>query len=301
MPITLPSINRDLTADSAERARQHWVPEAYLRQWCDPNTPQGAYLWVCPADRSKQPRRRSPKRTFTSTDMNTMNKGGVRNLRLESIYHSMETSFGNVRAKVVNGEQVNDSDLDAVVNFIAAQIVRTPKFRSYWSALVDMDQETRSATISDTRLRQTFEDALAALWANRFQALCLVAFPRVLELVQQMRVRLYKAAARRTFITSDAPCCVIDYRDTAWSVLDCLGSPTVNVLMPLSPDVVAILDRSSQAHSMSKISPGHSAVNRINMMIWRGAFNEVVLPDATVRADWFSEDHPEQWRRYVAL
>lgn len=149
MPTALPPLQRDLTADPSDRHNQHWVPEAYLRQWRDRDTPQGAYVLTCPNDLSAAPTRRSAKRIFTAPDMNTMTKDGERNLRLESIYHAMETSFGAVRERVLSGTQATTDDIVTVVSFVAAQMVRTPKFRSYWCLI---GQETREAQLSESIL-----------------------------------------------------------------------------------------------------------------------------------------------------
>ena len=213
MPVTLPPMHRDVTSDAAERAWQHWVPEAYLRQWRDPATPQGAYVWVCPKDGSAPPRRQSPKRTFASKDMNTMTRDGLRNLRLESVYHAMETGFGAVRAKITAGEPATDADPGGVVHFVAAQIVRTPKFRDSWRFAATEDHAAQLAEIADPAARAAVGRVLADVAANQPQILCLAAFPRILELLGNMRVLLLKAAVPRAFLTSDSPCCVIDRKD----------------------------------------------------------------------------------------
>ena len=301
MSIPLPPMDRDVTSDKKDRVRQHWVPESYLRQWCDPATPQGAYVWVSLKDRSRPPGRRSPKKMFSKPDMNTMTRDGLRNLRLESIYHAMETGFGAVRALILNGAQSSHGDIDAVIEFVALQIVRTPKFRDSWRFLDPLELDATVAGIPEGEARRAVGECLAGLWASRFQALCLLAYPRVLELVQQMRVRLYRSAEPRAFITSDAPCCVIEYRNIAGSMLSCLASPTACVLMPLSPEVVAILDRSDRPHEMTQVFPGHPFIGSVNSMIWHGAVGEVVLPDSTVLADWFGRRNSEERRRFVAL
>jgi Protein of unknown function (DUF4238) len=233
--------------------------------------------------------------------MNTLTKNDLRNLRLESIYHSLETSFGIVRAKIFSGDRPTKGDLDCVVDFIAAQIVRTPKFRSSRKISIDGDQEAKLAEIGDLQTRLAAEKSFANVWANRFPTLCLMAYPKVLECLQQMRVHVYKAAEPCTFITSDAPCCVIEYADSALSLMECLSSPTVNILMPLSPEVVAILHHSDEPHEMTQIFPGHPSVDKINSMIWNGAVDEIVLPSKTVRAEWFSSIYLDQRARYVAL
>ena len=232
------------------------------------------------------PRPRSAKRTFTSPDMNTMTKNGTRNLRLESIYHAMETSFGAVRAKIISGLQATAVDIDAVVHFVAAQMVRTLKFRGYWRLVGQDEREAQRSVIDDPAIRAAMANTVQNLDTNYQQILSLVAFPKALELLGGMRAQLFKTPDPRAFITSDAPCCVIDYKATARSPFDSLAGPTVNVLMPLSPDVVVLFDKSEEPHEMTQIFPGHPFVEHANAMIWAGAVTTVVLPGRIIQEGW---------------
>jgi len=101
-----------------------------------------------------------------------------------------------------------------------------------------------------------------------------------------MRVRLFKSHETRAFITSDAPCCVIDYKDIAKSPSESLSGRTANVLMALSPDVIVLLDKSEDPHEMTQIVPNHPIVEQANAMIWSGAEATVVLPGREIREAW---------------
>ncbi len=288
MPVALPLLQRDLTTHPTDRRHQHWVPEAYLRQWRDPATPQGAYILVCPKDRSTPPKPKSAKRTFTSIDMNTMMKNGIRNLRLESVYHAMETSFGAIRGKIISGLQATDEDIDAIVHFVAAQMVRTPKFRGYWRFTDQEKREEQLLAIIDPVIRTAMENIIRNIDSKNQQILSLLAFPKALDLLGSMRVQLFKTSEPRAFITSDAPCCVIDYKGAARSPFDSLSGPTANVLMPLSPDVVVLFDKSEEPHEMTHVFPDHPFVERANAMIWAGSVTTVVLPGGGVREEWLN-------------
>ena len=301
MPIALPSLEQDLTKDARDRRDQHWVPEAYLRQWRDPGTPQGAYILTCPKDQATPPRPRSPKRTFTAPDMNTMTKDGTRNLRLESVYHAMETSFGAVRGKILSGLQTTAEDIDATVHFVAAQMVRTPKFRSYYHLTGQEERRAQLSGIDDPAIRAAMARTVGHIEANHRQVLSLLAFPKVLEFLADMRVQLFKSPTPRAFVTSDAPCCVIDYKGKARSPLDSLTGSTVNVLMPLSPDVVVVFDKSEKPHEMTLVYPGHPFISRANAMIWAGAVETIVLPGRSVQPEWLDVPASEFGAEYVVM
>ena len=230
-----------------------------------------------------------------------MTKDGQRNLQLESLYHSIETEFGKVREKIVSGRQPAGTDLHAVVAFVAAQLVRTPKFRGSGRLVFQGDREAQLAEITDQSTRIAVEKTLATIIANGPQILGLHVFPKVLELLGKMRMRLYKTAGDMEFITSDAPCCVIECRDSIASVFECLESATSNVLMPLCPSVVVIFDHSSGPHEMRGLFPNQPIVHEINAMIWSGAMEQVVLPRQTVKLEWFSEHLITRLAHYAVL
>ena len=159
--IVLPPLEQDITASPSDRRNQHWVPESYLRQWRDTNSPQGAYVLVCPKDRSTPPGWQPPKRTFVSTNLNTLKMDGLRNLRSEAIYQAVEACFGKVRSRIVNGLEGSQEDIDAIVHFAAAQIVRAPKFRRYWRFTGPNQGERAMLEIGDPTLRDSLEKNLA--------------------------------------------------------------------------------------------------------------------------------------------
>jgi hypothetical protein len=201
----------------------------------------------------------------------------------------------------VNGRQPVESDHESVVSFVAAQLTRTPKFRGSGRFAPDGDHETQLATIADPMERAAVERTLANIVANSPQILSFAALPEALRLLGKMRMRLYKAVGDMKFITSDSPCCVIEYRDSIASVFECLEAPTSNVLMPLCPSVVAIFDQSSEPHEMTELLANHPIVHEINGMIWHGAVEQVVLPDRMVRPEWFSKRMTARLDRYAVL
>ena len=219
-------------------------------------------------------------------DMNTMTMNGLRNLRLESIYHAMEATFGAVRERIIDGVQATNDDVEAIVSFLSVQIVRTPKFRSYWRMIGHETQKAQLPAITDPETRAAMSETVFNVISNQQQILSLFSFPKALELLGDMRVRLFRSHEPRAFITSDAPCCVIDYKDSAKSPFESLAERTASVLMALSPEVIVLLDKSEAPHEMTQIFPNHPIVDQANAMIWNGADAMVVLPSRDVREAW---------------
>ena len=219
-------------------------------------------------------------------DMNTMTMNGLRNLRLESIYYAMEATFGALRERIIDGVQATNDDVEAIVNFLSVQIVRTPKFRSYWRMIGHETQKAQLSAITDPETRAALSETVFNVISNQQQILSLFSFQKALELLGDMRVRLFRSHEPRAFITSDAPCCVIDYKDCAKSPFESLAGRTASVLMALSPEVIVLLDKSEAPHEMTQIFPNHPIVDQANAMIWNGADAMVVLPSRDVREAW---------------
>ena len=78
---------------------QHFVPECYLKSWCDQNCPPDhkPYLWLFERDGSN-PRKKAPSNIFKETDFYTIEKtDGTRDLRLEHGLSGLESNFANIR------------------------------------------------------------------------------------------------------------------------------------------------------------------------------------------------------------
>ena len=62
---------------------QHFITKAYLRAWCDPESPQGSKVWMV-SKKDRVARMRSPKKIFSEADFYTIfNPDGSRNLDFE--------------------------------------------------------------------------------------------------------------------------------------------------------------------------------------------------------------------------
>lgn len=65
--------------------KQHSVPQCYLREWVDPNTPaeQEPYVWIFNRNERKGPKK-APSNIFTETDLFTLKlKTGEKNYSID--------------------------------------------------------------------------------------------------------------------------------------------------------------------------------------------------------------------------
>lgn len=300
MPAPAPSI-ATITDDPALGREQHWVSNSYLRAWRDPSTPQGAYFWVSPKDQSSPPIMQSPKRTFVLADAYTMRKDNLRNLGLENMYHRFETQFGSLKARMTRGEMLTDDDHETIVAFVAAHLIRTPKFRSKLRFQEMGDHREELASIDDPVLRNGVEKTLSYIVVNEYQIISFHTFTKAMEMIGALRMTLLLADDSQYFITSDAPCCVIQCRDEEASLFEALASPTSNVLMPLSSKVLAVFDHSNRPHEMIALCPNQPRVHEMNAIIWRGADQKIVLPHSTIEGEWFADQIDNKLAGFVVL
>jgi hypothetical protein len=116
-----------------------------------------------------------------------------------------------------------------------------------------------------------------------------------------MRIILLKTDDDVGFITSDSPCCVVQYKDARAPVLEYLESTTSNVLMALCPSVVAVFEHSPKPHEMIGLFLDQPLLHEVNAMIWHGAVERIALSRQTVRPQWFSEGVTTKLAQYAVL
>src|SRR5262252_2340563 len=130
--------------------RQHFVPQSYLKAWCDPNTPAGQepYVWRFNKDGS-DPRRKAPENIFHETDLYTIHRAdGERDLVLEHGLAGLESEFVTIRdATLARRGEITPRDHVMLCAFIAAAHARTPAQRDHhgaqWAEVLDMMERMR--------------------------------------------------------------------------------------------------------------------------------------------------------------
>lgn len=235
---------------------QHWVPAFYQRLWCDPSTPNGAYHWVRHKERPEIRRRCSPRTTFREAEINTMTADGQRNLMLERMFSFVEDAYAPLVSRITSGSPLVDDDVGVIRAFIAAQLVRTPKFQSRIGPL-EPSEDTLDQDELYADVRTALLTTLGYLRRNSTKIFVMFSFSKMLELLDAMAMEIFISDDVAAFITSDAPCSIIERNDVPRSnILEALTSKTAAVLMPLSPRVVAILRKSGGPDGATRIFPG---------------------------------------------
>ena len=97
----------------SDAKKQHYVPQFYLRQFVDPNTPAGQepYVWIL-SKNGKTKSRRAPKNILWETDLYTFfDTTGTKHQELERTLSQIESDFaGTVQRKIKSHLPLSDQE-----------------------------------------------------------------------------------------------------------------------------------------------------------------------------------------------
>lgn len=107
--------------------KQHYVPQCYLREWVDPNTPAGQepYLWIFSRG-DKKGRKRAPANIFTETDLYTLKIKGQKNYAIEDTLSNLEGKYAVVfREKINKHLPLTEEERIILCAFVSVMLQRT--------------------------------------------------------------------------------------------------------------------------------------------------------------------------------
>jgi len=109
-----------------EYENQHFVTEGYIKAWLDPETPQGAYVWVF-SKKHKSIFKKSPSSLFSENDFYTdYDDKGNRILELEHKLKEIEDKFFLLRDnKLKISTPLLPDDRLTIAVFISSMFART--------------------------------------------------------------------------------------------------------------------------------------------------------------------------------
>ncbi len=250
--------------------RQHWVPESYLKAWCDPASlgldRQEPYVWLFSKD-GTEVCRKSPKNIFRESNMYTFEgEDGLPNQAIEKGLSKLEDQFERLRRdKIMRCEPLTDEDKGTLFVFVASAHFRTPMIRDHLKeqlgAAVEMGDRIEAhieslspeekAAIEDFSIPAngpvfSGED-LRRMAGHPLQMLPIAANCEA-ELLWGMTATIFCTSDDSSFITSDAPVTWFDpelYKRPAFYRSPGLGSETIEVTMPIAPNRLLLLTHGS--------------------------------------------------------
>ena len=113
-----------------EPKSQHIIPECYLKQFVDPNTPDRyePYVWMFERN-SKTGKKKAPKNILTGTDFYTITvEGGERDYTIEKTLAQLESDYASIfDRKIKHKAPLDDYEHVVLCSFVAAMLQRTLK------------------------------------------------------------------------------------------------------------------------------------------------------------------------------
>jgi hypothetical protein len=225
-----------------EYENQHFVTEGYIKAWLDPETPQGAYVWVF-SKKYKSIFKKSPRSLFSENNFYTVyDDKGSRILGLEHKLKEIEDKFFLVRDnKLRMREPLLPDDRLTIAIFISSMFART-KFQKniqteIWKELLDFVNKAPENISSSIKERAEYKQIKALhkqpMPFNIFNFVNISA-----PVLYRMNTCIYEINDHPGFITSDNPCLWMDpglmypSEPKTWFGL---GSRKLNVILPISP------------------------------------------------------------------
>ena len=296
--------------------RQHFVPQSYLKAWCDPQTPPGhePYIWLCDR-RERAARKKSPTKVLAETDFYTIKRAdGSRDLILEHGLSQLESRFAALRRNKLDRRlPLSDRDFVNLCAFVAAMAARTKSrgthLRSQWQRVLDMAERVEKAmaestpedraqmasalaptNADDQRNALTVED-VRGIVDQPVQSFLIPEVGYVTPALTHMTWVIVETTHSPGFVTSDAPCIWFDpdlLKEQPPFGAGGLISPNIEISMPLSPrQLILFGHRLIASGRYVPLNPDDPLVAHFNRRLCHFADEYVVSSEDVTKEEWF--------------
>ncbi len=306
----------------ARHKKQHFVPQCYLKAWCDPKTPakQEPYVWRFNKD-GAAPRRKAPENIFYQTDLYTIRQAdGGRDLVLERGLSGLEGEFVTIRdSKLALRRPLTPREHVLLCAFMAAAYARTPAQRDHlgaqWAEVLEkmdaINEWAENATPEQRRSASTlgrgsgpsfgYQD-VKKLAEQPMQTMLGPQVEAATPLLAGMDCAILNCTAEPGFITSDNPCVWFDpeaYKLPPIYQGVGLGSPTVEITFPVSPRQVVFLNRKGL---VGHFHAPEKAVDKLNGLTRVYCSEHFVSNSEVMKPAWFDlgVEPEDSWRKRQA-
>ncbi|KWX88551.1 hypothetical protein AMQ83_06005 [Paenibacillus riograndensis] len=296
-------------ANSSENKVQHWVPQCYLRQWCDMSIPKGytPYVWLYSKDWSTQ-KRKAPANIFAENELYTIEmQSGIRNLYIENGLSKLETLYSKVVSKIVRNESLTKDDHEVICVFIAAMRARTPfqrdHMQDHWGEVLGMMESIQSQyeepTLKQRESMSHTEHVSDDISAFSMKEVKRLAEPPLQEMLPtmvsvqtsillQMNISILYSISKARFLTSDNPYVLFDPESNKrhWMYRGGMGFDTVEISLPITPRHLLLL---TWRELPPYIDITRKQVEMFNQRHWAYARNYVVSNSEMNKPSWISD------------
>jgi len=281
-----------------EYKNQHFVTESYLKAWCDPTTPNGAFVWVV-SKKDRRITRKSPKSLFSEDDFYTYyDSSNKRYLELEHNLKDIEDRFIQLRdGRLKQHIPLNPKDRQTLALFASSTFARTKRWKEdgihIWQDYIEM-VDSLPKEISKTI--KASKDYQAVIDVHKDQPMIFHLFQFVnvtAPYLYQMNCAIYETKSIPGLITSDNPCFWFDpavYNPDLPLTYFGIGSPTLNVILPISPNQYISLEKNGVDGyiDLSMRSEEIEIIDGLNNLITMNCDELIVINSKTFKEKWFN-------------
>ena len=273
----------------SEPKNQHIVPQCYLKQFVDPNTPPGQepYVWIF--DRgSKKGKKRAPKNILTEADFYTLKlRTGKKDYTIEETLSQIESKYSTVfEGKIKHKLPLDDRDHIFLCAFVAAMLQRTVKQKESMEAFLDqlITMAEEAERIHGATPKTSVE--LKQMKENAHKLGIVQMIPIITRILFQMNLAFLCSNGHNSFITSDAPCYLFNSH-LQWQRFNGpgLGQKHVEVRMPLSPKISACFSWAYNFRGYLKIDSYW--IHESNRMVFGHGHEYFIANSRKIERRWF--------------
>jgi hypothetical protein len=279
---------------------QHFVTASYIKSWCDPQTPNGAFVWVV-SKKDRTIARRSPKSLFVEDDFYTAyDPSGNRILELEHNLTEIENRFISLRDnKLKNHRPLEPKDRKDLAVFISTMYARTKRHKDdgqqIWRDYIEMVERLPLHISKMVKNTRDYQDVIR-VHKDQPMLFHLYLFVNITApWLFRMNCAIYDTVLSPGIITSDNPCFWFDpavYNPAVPLTYYGVGSPTLMVVFPISPSQFVIYEQNGHDGYIdlhSKPENEEDFVDTINRFTASNCDELIVVNDKTFKETWFEE------------
>lgn len=291
--------------------KQHYIPQTYLKSWCDVNKPKefDDFVWIFELS-GDNPKRKSPQNLFHETDLYTIFEEDKKIFNIEHSLSDLEFKFTKIRNDKIHKRlklsKVEEFDLKM---FIAAMNNRTPMVRDHiadtFGRVLNLGKEMQGhfdsmndnqkksyvsvgKLSSDDRKLFGLED-IEKFHLKPFETMLIPRILKEVECYNSMHMSFLLTDDKIGFITSDEPVVWFDpdmNKRPAFYQSVGLGYKRVEVTLPISPKALVIL---SHFEFPDYIEIDKGAVDEINRRTRFHCTEYFVVNCCEKNESWFIE------------
>ncbi len=283
-----------------EYKNQHTVPESYLRAWCDPSTPNGAFVWTV-SKKDRKISRKSPKSLFSEDDFYTYyDSRNNRFLELEHKLKEIEDKFIQLRdIKIKKRIQLSEDDRLTIALFASSTFARTKRWKEdgqkIWQEYIEMVKNFPSHIANEIKASQAYKDVINVHKDQPMIFHLFLFINSTTRYLYEMNCAIYETESEPGFITSDNPCFWFDpaiYDPNKPLTYFGIGSPTLNILLPISPRHLVSLEMKGADGYIDlhfRSDDEVDFIDSLNYLIASSCDKYIVVNRKTFKDRWFDD------------